>query len=194
MKIKKIIFASLMYVIWAVLIGYFIPILAPWAAIISALVAGIYVGRKTDAHKALISGFLAGVIGGIIHGIITMYTTTIYGIPLEISMAAWLTPLLNVIDIPIQYFAFPALAIVGLVFGTVGGLIGSREEMKRVIMFLTLFTLFMFYAALDNVAWLWGRRDVQWSISIVLTHYIDISIALIFAFIVTILAYVLKIY
>ncbi len=194
MKLKKIIFASLIYVIWSVLIGYFIPILAPWAAIISALVAGIYVGRKNNFFTALISGFLVGLIGGIIHGIVTTYTTSISGIPLEVSMAAWLTPFLNLIKIPIQYFALPALAIVGLIFGSIGGIIGSREKMKRVIMFLTLFTLFIFYAALDNVAWWWGRAEIQWSISVVLTHYIDISMALIFAFIVTILAYVLKIY
>ena len=194
MNLKKIVFASLLYVIWSVLIGYFIPILASWAAIISALAAGIYVGRKDKAHTALISGFLAGLIGGMVHGVITTYTTSISGIPLEVSMAAWLTPLLSVIKIPIQYFAFPALAIVGLIFGTIGGLVGSREKMKRVIMFLTMFTLFLFYAALDNVAWWWGRREIQWSVSVVLTHYIDISMALIFAFIVTILAYVLKLY
>ncbi len=84
--------------------------------------------------------------------------------------------------------------MVGLVFGSIGGLIGSREELKRIIMFLTLFTLFIFYAALDNVAWTWDRGDIRSSISVVLTHYIDVSMAFAFAFLVMILAYVFKVY
>jgi 4-hydroxybenzoate polyprenyltransferase len=53
MKFKKIAFASLLYAIWTVLIGYLIPPLAIWTSVISAIVAGIYVGRKNNISSAV---------------------------------------------------------------------------------------------------------------------------------------------
>jgi hypothetical protein len=194
MKFKKIVFASLLYAIWAVLIGYLIPPLAIWASVISAIVAGIYVGRKNNISSAVVSGALAGLIGGIIYSIVTVYTTSIYGIPLDVSIAAWLTPFLSLVKIPYQYFTIPTLSLIGLLFGSIGGFFGSITKLKKIFLFLSLFTLFVFYAALDNVAWWWGRADVRWSMSVVLTHWIDVSIAFVFAFLVTILAHYLKIY
>ena len=194
MNFKKIILASLIYVIWAVLIGYLVPILSIWAVLISATVAGIYAGRKNSPPYALINGSLAGLIGGIIYGIVTLYTTSIAGIPLEVSIASWLVPFLNMFNISSQYFALPALSLICLLFGLIGGLIGSIAKLRKIFLFLVLFTLFIFYAALDNVAWWWGRAEVRSSMSVVLTHLIDLSVAFVFAVVITILAHILKIY
>jgi hypothetical protein len=194
MNFKKIVSAALIYVVWSVLIGYLIPMIAIWASVIAAIAAGIYVGRKNSFLDALTSGCLAGLLGGTIHSIITIYTTSIAGIPLEVSAAAWLIPLLNSFKIPYQYFAIPALSLTGLLFGSLGGFIGSIAKLKKIFLFLALFTLFVFYAALDNAAWWWGRADVRWSMSVVLTHWIDVSVAFVFAFFVIILAHFLKLY
>jgi hypothetical protein len=194
MKFKKIIFASLIYAIWSVLIGYLVPPLAIWASVIAAVVAGIYVGRKNSVSNAILSGALAGLIGGIVYSFVTVYTTSLYGIPLDVPTAGWLTPLLEPFKSYYAYFAIPTLSLIGLFFGSIGGLFGSIAKLRKIFLFLTLFTLFIFYAALDNVAWWWGRADVKWSMSVVLTHWIDIYMAFAFALFVTVLAYCLKIY
>jgi len=194
MKFKKIVLASLMYVIWSVLIGYLIPPLSIWASVIAAVVVGIYVGRKNSVSEAVVSGALAGLIGGIIHSIVSVYITSIYGIPMDVSTSTWITAILETVKIPSAYLIIPSLSLIGLLFGSIGGLFGSIAKLKKIFLFLTLFTLFVFYAALDNVAWWWGRADVRWSVSVVLTHWIDLSVAFVFAFIVTILVHFLKIY
>ena len=110
------------------------------------------------------------------------------------SIASWLVPFLNMFNISSQYFALPALSLIGLLFGLIGGLIGSIAKLRKIFLFLVLFTLFIFYAALDNVAWWWGRAEVRSSMSVVLTHWIDLSVAFVFAVVITILAHILKIY
>jgi len=184
----------MIYIIWSVLIGYFIVYLIDWAVIIAALVAGIYAGFKTKAFEGLFNGFVAGLIGGIILGFISLYIPTVAGIPLSVSVAGFLTPMISMFSTAMSWFSIPTLAIIGSVFGAVGGLMGSLAQLKKIFLFLTLFTLFLFYAALDNLAWWWGRADWNWTISVVLTHWIDNSVALVFALLLTILAHFLKIY
>jgi len=194
MDISKIIIGAIIYMVWSVLIGYFIIYLIPWAVIIAALVAGIYAGFKTKVFTGMVNGFMAGLVGGIVLGFVSLYTPTIYGIPLSVSVAGFLTPMISMFSTTISWFAIPTLAIVGSIFGTLGGLMGSITKLRKVFLFLTLFTLFLFYAALDNLAWWWGRASWEWSISHVLTHWVDITVALIFAFFVVFLAHILKIY
>lgn len=194
MNFNRIIPAAMIYIIWSVLIGYLIVYLIDWAVIISALVAGIYAGFKTKAFQGLFNGFIAGLAGGIILGSISLYVPTIAGIPLSVSIAGFLTPVISMFSTTISWFSIPILAIVGSIFGAIGGLMGSLTQLRKIFLFLTLFTLFLFYAALDNLAWWWGRADWNWSISVVLTHWIDISVALVFAIFITFLAHFLKVY
>lgn len=194
MKLNRIIPAAMIYIIWSVLIGYFVVYLIDWAVIVAALVAGIYAGFKTKAFEGLFNGFIAGLVGGIILGSISLYIPTMAGIPLSVSIAGFLTPMISMFSTTLSWFSIPTLAIVGSVFGAIGGLMGSLAQLRKIFLFLTLFTLFLFYAALDNLAWWWGRADWNWTISVVLTHWIDNSVALAFALFVTILAHFLKIY
>lgn len=194
MDFGKIVVGAVIYIVWSVLIGYFIVYLISWAVVIAALVAGIYAGFKTKPHKAITNGFMAGLIGGIALGTVSLYTPTLYGIPLSVSIAGFLTPLISMVSTTMSWIAIPTLAIVGSVFGTIGGLLGSVTKLRKIFLFLTLFTLFLFYLALDNVAWWWGRASWDWSISLVLTHWVDIVVSLAFALFITILAHALKIY
>ncbi len=194
MDLHKVVMGALIYMIWSVLIGYFIVYLISWAVVIAALVAGIYAGFKTKTHKAVTNGLVAGLVGGITLGFVSLYTPTLYGIPLSVSIAGFLTPLISIVSEKISWIAIPTLAIVGSLFGAIGGLLGSITQLRKIFLFLTLFTLFLFYLALDNVVWWWGRSSWDWSISLVLTHWVDIVVSLAFSFFVVILAHVLKIY
>jgi hypothetical protein len=193
MDLHKVIVGALIYMFWSVLIGYLIVYLVSWAIIIAALVAGIYAGFKTKTSKGVINGLMAGLVGGITLGVVSIYMPTIYGVPLHVSIAGFLNPLVEMSSL-IPWLNVPALAVIGVVFGTIGGLIGSISKLRKIFLFLTLFTLFMFYLALDNVAWWWGRATWDWSISLVLTHWVDITVSLGFSLFVVILAHVLKIY
>ena len=192
MDLHKVVIGALIYMFWSVLIGYLIVYLVSWAVIIAALVAGIYAGFKVRPHKGIINGLMAGLVGGISLGIVSIYMPTIYGIPLHVSIDGFLNPLVGLVS-AMSWISIPAMAVIGAVFGTIGGLLGSMTQLRKIFMFLTLFTLFMFYLALDNLAWYWGRSSWEWSISHVLTHWVDITVSLIFAFFVIVLAHVLKI-
>jgi hypothetical protein len=192
MDLHKIVIGALIYMFWSVLIGYLIVYLVSWAVIIAALVAGIYAGFKVKSHKGMVNGLMAGLIGGIALGIVALYTPTIYGIPLHVSIAGFLNPLVDVVSI-MPWISIPAMAVIGAVFGTIGGLLGSITQLRKIFMFLTLFTLFMFYLAIDNLAWYWGSTPWQLSISHVLTHWVDITVSLGFAFFVVVMTHVLKI-
>ena len=192
MNLRKIVIGALIYLIWSVLIGYFVIYLISWALVIAALVAGIYTGFRIKTSEALQNGFAAGFIGGIILGVVSLFVPSIYGIPLSIPIIGFLIPF----NIPttISWVVIPILSLVGAAFAMLGATLGSITKLRKLFLFLTLFTLFLFYAALDNVAWWWGRASWTWSISHVLTHWVDITVSLGFAFFVIILAHILKIY
>jgi len=84
MNFTKIVYASIIYGVWVILIGYFVEEIAPYAAIIAALGAGIYVGLNTNALTWMANGFLAGLVGGIATGAISIYTKNIAGIPISV--------------------------------------------------------------------------------------------------------------
>jgi FtsH-binding integral membrane protein len=86
MQYKQYLLGGLVYVIIAILlgmIGNFVPMLgfiAPFAVLIAALIAGIYIGRKAlKPFNAAIDGIIVGVIGGVIGGIVNIF------VPLLIS-------------------------------------------------------------------------------------------------------------
>lgn len=193
MDLHKVVIGALIYMFWTVLIGYLIAQLVSWAVIIAALVAGIYAGFKVKTKKGVVNGLMAGLVGGLALGAVSMYTPTIYGIPLSVSIAGFLSPLVG-LSSTIPFVTIPLLAFIGAVFGIIGGFLGSINQLRMIFLFLVLFSLFMFYLALDNVAWYLGRRDWDWSLSHVLTHWVDITVSLAFAFAVVVLARILKIY
>jgi hypothetical protein len=193
MDIKKVIIASLIYAFWSFLIGYFVPEIAGWATIMAALAAGIYVGYKSDVGKSFDNGLLAGLLGGIFGAVIMNYTPSLLGIPLKVATSEFLSPIAELIETSFPWVSELFLIVIGTIFGGIGGIIGSRKKLGKVFLFLTLFLLFIFYGAIDNVAWNWGRADWTWNMSIshVLTNRIDLFIAVVFAAFTTILAFVL---
>jgi len=192
MDFKKIILAAIIFMFWSVLIGYLVSFLIPYAIIISALVAGIYAGFKTNMSKGIFNGFFAGLIGGIILGSLSSFVPSVYNIPLSVSTSS-ISPMADFATANFNLFVIPTLAFAGCIFGTIGGFMGSINQLKKIFLFLTLFILFLFYAALDNAAWWWGRASWNWSLSVVLVHWVDISVALVFALAVIILSHFLKI-
>jgi len=193
MGFKKIAFASVIFMVWSVLIGYFIPLLESWATIIAAPAAGIYVGYKSKPYEGLVGGLLAGLIGGVVGGLVINYAPSVAGVPLKVSTSEFLSPVVGLVEVNFPWISELALVVTGAIFSGIGGIIGSREKLGKVFLFLTLFILYIFYGAIDNVAWNWGRSDWTWNMSIshVLTNKIDLFIAVVFAVITTILAFVL---
>ena len=193
MDSRKIIIGALFYAMWSALIGYLIAELVPWAMVISALVTGIYCGLNKTHLNGMKTGFIAALIGGLILGVASLYLPTIYDIPLSIPISGFLNPFFNTRNLEYVIVILTA-SLTGAVFGTFGGLLGSISELKTIFFFLTLFTLFLFYTAFDNVAWFWGKEPWNWSLTHVLTHWVDITVALIFSAFVTLLSKILKVY
>lgn len=191
MNVHKIVIGLLIYMFWSLLIGYLIASLLAWALIIAALVAGVYAGFKVSRIDGTKNGFIAGLAGGLLLGLLSMFMPTLYGIPLSTMVSELLNPY-AMADIP--FASVVVLAGIGALFGAVGGFFGAINQMRKIFLFFVLFTLFMFYLALDNVAWYLGTRTVEWSMSHVLTHWVDITVSLAFAFAVVLLAHILKIY
>ena len=193
MDLHKVVIGALIYMFWSVLIGYLIVQLVSWAVIIAALVAGIYAGFKVKTRNGVFNGLVAGLFGGIALGVVSLYVPTLYGIPLSVSIADFLNPIADIAS-AIPFVTVPVLASIGAFFGTIGGLLGSITQLRKIFLFLVLFTLFMFYLALDNLAWYVGRASWEWSLSHVLTHWVDITVSLGFAMFVVMLAHILKLY
>ncbi|MFH0929538.1 MAG: DUF5518 domain-containing protein [Candidatus Aenigmatarchaeota archaeon] len=191
MNVHKIVIGSLIYMVWSVLIGFLVAPLLSWALVVAALVAGIYAGFKVKSLDGAKNGFLVGIIGGLALGIVAMSVPTVYGVSLSASIENSISPF-SISGIP--FASVVMLAAIGAVFGMLGGLLGSLNQLRKIFLFLVLFTLFMMYLALDNVAWYLGRESVEWSMGHVLTHWVDIAVSLGFAFAVVVLAHVLKIY
>jgi hypothetical protein len=131
MQYKPYLLGGLVYVIIAILlgmIGNFVPMLgflAPFAVLIAALIAGIYIGRKAlKPFNAAIDGIIVGVIGGVIGGIVNIFvplispSTGISYLNLVISfLGDMLTPYVG---------AFAWFIAMGIILGAIGGFIGKK--------------------------------------------------------------------
>ena len=193
MNVSKIFIGMIIYIVWSVLIGFFVPLIETWASIIAALTAGIYVGYKSKGGGGFTDGLLAGLTGGIIGGVLMSYIPRFAGIPLKVSTSEFLSPALQFVQSSFPWVLNLDLVVTGFVFGGIGGFIGSREKLKYALIFLTLFVLYIFYGAIDNVAWNWTTPNWTWNMSVssVLTNRIDLFIAVVFAAVTTILAFIL---
>ncbi len=188
----KILYGAITYGVWSILLGFFVLDLAPYAAILSAVGAGIYVGRNSKPNIALASGLMAGLVGGIATGILSVYINNIGGISLSVSVTSFLTPV--ILSITPSKFLFPvtSLALIGLLFGALGGLLGSIKKLRGFFLFIALFFLFIIYGAIDNAAWNILKPGWTWYMSFqhVLTNETDLVVALIYSAFVTLLAYI----
>jgi hypothetical protein len=124
---KRLLIGSLVFIIVALLIGWFVVELAIYAAAIGALIAGIYIGREYPTPlKGALHGLVVGIVGGIIGG-------TIGGLipDLGLNTGGWLNSALVSVLGPLTanpWYAIPSLALVGIVFGLIGGAIGPKTR------------------------------------------------------------------
>lgn len=196
MDFTKIFYASVIYGVWVILIGYFVEDLAPYAAIIAALAAGIYVGQKTSPITGMASGFLAGLIGGIATGFLSISVNNIAGVPISVSVTNYISPVITSIAPSASFFSFTALTVIGIFFGLIGGFLGSIRLLRPVFLFFSMFLIFIFLGAVDNAAWNILTPNWTWVDSFfhVLNNEVDIWVAVVFSFIVTILTYLMNLH
>jgi hypothetical protein len=193
MNFKKIVLSALIFIVWSVLIGYFVPMLEGWATIMAALTAGIYAGYRTKDDEGFENGLVAGFVGGIACGIIVNTISSFAGIPVKVATSELLSPTVEMVESSFPWASTLALIIIGIIFTGIGGIIGSKQKLGKVFLFFVLFLLFIFYGAIDNVAWNWGRTDWTWNMSVshVLMNQIDLFVAVVFAAFVTLLTLVM---
>jgi hypothetical protein len=196
MDFTKIFYASVIYGIWVIFIGYFVEELVPYAAIIAALGAGIYVGQKTKPVIGMASGFLAGLIGGVATGFLSISVQNVAGIPISVSVANYISPVLTSIAPSASLFSLTALTVIGLFFGLVGGLLGSIRQLRPVFLFSAMFLIFILLGAVDNAAWNILTPNWTWNMSFshVLTNEVDIWVAVVFSLVVTVLNYLMNLH
>jgi hypothetical protein len=135
MNYKIFLLGGLVYVIIAIvlgMIGSFVSMLSfisPYAVLIAALIAGIYVGRKgSTPSKAAIDGAIAGLIGGVIGGAITIFISPLVPASSGISYLDQAISLIGSFITPYMgaFAAFAWFMIFGLILGGVGGFIGRK--------------------------------------------------------------------
>lgn len=128
---KKYIIGGILYVLLAIILGMLgglSPIdLSPYAILLSALIAGIYIGRgSATGGKGAFNGIIVGIIGGIIAGIVAPFVvlpgTT--GFPLLDTLALTLgTTITSYITILAGFGFFIGT---GIILGAIGGWIGTK--------------------------------------------------------------------
>ena len=130
MNYKPFLIGALIYVFLAVLlvlIGGQLPInLAPYAVLIAALIAGIYIGRKaTSPTRGVIDGIVSCVIGGVIGGVITIFISPLIPASTGISILDSVVALLGDFFSP-YVGALAWFVSMGIILGAVGGFIGNK--------------------------------------------------------------------
>ncbi|MBN2203364.1 MAG: hypothetical protein JW700_04235 [Candidatus Aenigmarchaeota archaeon] len=192
----KIVYGSILYSVFVILMGYFVPELEPYAAIIAGLVFGVYAGYGSDMVHGMANGLLAGLVGGIVSGVVSSSVKEIFGIPISISITNYLSPIISSITPSSYLFSATALIVIGLVFGLVGGFLGTIRILKPIFLFGVMFFLFILLGAVDNAAWNLQTPNWTWTDSFehVFHNEIDIAVAVIFAGFVTVLSYLMNLF
>jgi hypothetical protein len=128
MNFKLYLVGAIIYVVIALVIGMAVAVLAPYAVLIGALIAGIYVGMKgLTPMKAVVDGIIACVIGGIIGGLISMVAGQLIRPSTGVFFLDEIVRFLGGFLSP--YLGIAALAwfiAAGVILGAVGGFIGKK--------------------------------------------------------------------
>lgn len=196
LEYAKIFYGAVLYSILVILIGYFVPELEPYAAIIAGLGVGVYAGYGSDAVHGMANGLLAGLLGGIASGIVSSSVKDVFGIPISVSITGYLSPLISSITPSSYLFSATILIVIGFLFGLVGGFLGTIRILKPVFLFALMFFLFILLGAVDNAAWNIQTPNWTWmdSFEHVFHNEIDIIVAVIFAGFVTFLTYAMNLF
>lgn len=124
---------GLIYVVLAIVLGFLfgmvtaISFLTPYVLLISALIAGWYVGRKAQTPgRGAIDGIITGILGGIIAGIIATFIPlpTSTGVSLLDSIAVMIGATIGSYITILAGFGFFIGA--GIILGAIGGYIGRK--------------------------------------------------------------------
>ncbi|MFH0929539.1 MAG: hypothetical protein V1818_04280 [Candidatus Aenigmatarchaeota archaeon] len=192
----KIVYGAALFSISVILIGYFVPELEPYAAIIAAFSVGVYAGYGSSLVYGMANGLIAGLAGGLATGLVSSSVKEVFGIPISISITEHLAPLISSITPSSYLFSATMLAVIGLLFGSVGGLLGTIRILKPGFLFAVMFFLFILLGAVDNAAWNIQTPNWTWtdSFSHVFHNEIDIIVAVIFAAFVTVLTYIMNLF
>ena len=129
MNFKMYLIGGIIYVIIAIVLGMLVAALAPYAVLIGALIAGIYVGMKgTTPMKAAIDGIIACVIGGIIAGLITTFVSipTTTGVSFLDSIIGIFGGMIATNSSGAIVGAFAWFIAAGIILGAIGGYIGKK--------------------------------------------------------------------
>jgi len=126
---RKILPAAILWLVLAVLLASY----TQWALIVGAVVAGMIAGWKAGGvAKGAFNGAMAGIIGGLIGGAITGFVTVpSFGSDIAVGI---LTPFIGadtvsrLTGVLIGGAVTFALAATGLLFGAVGGALGSAGK------------------------------------------------------------------
>jgi hypothetical protein len=131
MNYKIYLIGAIIYVVIALVISMAVAVLAPYAVLIGALIAGIYVGMKgLTPMKAVIDGIIACVIGGIFGGLISILAGPLIKPSTGVSFLDEIVKFLGGFLSP--YLGIAAMTwfiAAGVILGAVGGFIGKK--MKR---------------------------------------------------------------
>ena len=132
MDYRIFLLGGLIYVIIAIvlgMIGSFVAALAflgPYAVLLAALIAGMYVGRKgMTPSRGAFDGAIAGLIGGFIGGAITIFISPLIPASSGISYLDMVVSLLGNMITP-YVGAFAWFIVFGIILGAVGGFIGRK--------------------------------------------------------------------
>jgi hypothetical protein len=94
--------------------------------LISALIAGIYIGRMAaSGTRAVIDGIIVCVIGGVIGGIITIFISPLIPATTGITFLDAVVELLGGMLSP-YVGAFAWFVAMGIILGAIGGFIGKK--------------------------------------------------------------------
>jgi hypothetical protein len=134
MNYKPFLIGAIIYVVLAIVLGMLVAQLIPFATLIGALIAGIYVGRlAATPFKAAVDGIIACVLGGVIAGAVTFvskgFILATTGLSFLDSIITLFGGLIAANSAGAVVGAFAWFIAAGIILGAIGGVI--RKKIKK---------------------------------------------------------------